>query len=155
MRAIVAMDPSRVIGYKGRIPWHIPEDFKWFKKITMGSPLLMGRSTFESIGKPLPGRYTYVLTNNPEKLLLPTTELCGYVGEKHIFDLPYQYRDTIWVCGGASVYKRFFPLVTEVYVTHVLDDYEGDTYMPYFEDHFPNQTIIQEAKNFWIVKYAK
>ena len=155
MKAIVAMDPYRVIGYKGRIPWHIPEDFKWFKRATMDCPLLMGHSTFDSIGKPLPGRYTYILTNNPEKLALPSAELCGYASEKQVFDMPLEFRKRMWVCGGAKVYQRFLPLCDEVYVSHIMEDYEGDTYMPEFEDQFPYSEIVEEHKDFWVVKHMK
>lgn len=156
MKAIVAMGPYRVIGNKGKLPWHLPEDFKWFKKVTMDSPLLMGRTTYQSLGvSHLPNRFIYILTHDTGKLDLPSTYHVAYTTERQVFDMPYQFRDRIWVCGGASVYQRFLPLCDEVYVTHVLDDYDGDTYMPEFEHGFPEQTIIREAKGFWIVKYAK
>ena len=73
IKAIAAMSLNRAIGYQGRIPWYLPEDFKWFKKITMGNILLMGRKTFESIGKPLPGRTTYVLTRKEMDIPQVTT----------------------------------------------------------------------------------
>ena len=155
MKAIVAMDPYRVIGYKGRIPWHYKDDFKWFKEITMGCPLLMGRSTFESIGKPLPGRYTYILTTDVAKTKLPIGELCGYVSPQWVLDLSPHLRAKFWICGGEKVYQKFLPLCDEVYVTHIMDNYEGDTYMPKFEHMFPTQRVLEEHKDFWIVKYTK
>ncbi|MFL2911132.1 MAG: dihydrofolate reductase [Limisphaerales bacterium] len=72
-QAIAAMSLNRVIGNKNNIPWHLPEDFKWFKKTTMGHVLLMGRKTFNSIGRPLPGRDTVVLTRNTQSIIgIPT-----------------------------------------------------------------------------------
>src|SRR5580765_1386778 len=68
MKAIAAMSLNRVIGAANKIPWHLPEDFKWFKKMTTGQVVVMGRKTFESIGKPLPGRSTVVLTSSPEPI---------------------------------------------------------------------------------------
>ena len=156
MKAIVAMTPNRVIGFRGRMPWTpITEDFRWFKHVTMGSSLLMGRTTFESIGKPLPGRFTYILTTDVAKTLLPAGELCAYVNERWIMELPFEKRNRIWVCGGAKVYQRFLPLCSEVYVTHIIEDYDGDTYMPEFESMFPNSKIVKETKDFWIVKHQK
>lgn len=161
MRAIVAMDPNRVIGNHGRIPWHISEDFKWFKEITMGCPLVMGRSTFESIGKPLPGRFTYILTNDPAKLALPKGELCQYVNKDglfHIFnqDLGWQMQlDDLWVCGGARVYQEFLPLCNDVYVSHIMECYEGDTFMPQFENDFPQQEVLRHNREFWVCKHSK
>lgn len=150
------MDPYRVIGYKGRILWHLPDDFKWFKKVTMGHDLLMGRSTFDSIGKPLPGRFTFILTNDQSKLQLPFGNLCGYVDEAWIRNMARFWskgRD-LWVCGGAKVYKQFLPLCSEVYVSHIMDDYEGDTYMPEFEANFPHSEVVEEHKDFWVVKHS-
>ena len=72
-RAIAAMAENRVIGNHNTIPWHLPEDFKWFKKTTMGQTLLMGRKTFDSIGRPLPGRQTIILSRN--QLSIPNTDI--------------------------------------------------------------------------------
>jgi len=155
MKAILAMDPHRVIGYKGRIPWHYSEDFKWFKATTMGGNLLMGRSTYESIGKPLPGRYTYILTTDSAKILLPPGTLSAYVDEKLINDMSPEMQNKTWLCGGAKVYKHFLPKCDEVYVTHIMEDFEGDTFMPEFEHMFPNAQILKETSDFWIVKYSK
>jgi dihydrofolate reductase len=149
MKAIVAMDMNRGIGFHGKLPWSpIKEDLKFFKNITWTNPLLMGRTTFESIGKPLNGRFTYILTHDMDKLKLPSGDSCAYVSEKDIFDIPYPSRNTIWICGGASVYQRFLPLIKEIYVTHIIDEYECDTFMPEFESQFPNSEIIKEAKNY-------
>lgn len=158
MKAIVAMDLNRVIGYKGRMPWHIPEDFKWFKKQTIGHSLIMGRNTFESIGNPLPGRFTYILTENKSKIALPKADECMYIGYDDLMNSLVSntwFAYTAWVCGGASVYEQLLPMCDEVYATIIIDEYEGDTFMPHFEDDFPNTEILREEKDFWMVRYWK
>jgi len=155
MKAIVAMDLNRVIGYKGRMPWHIPEDLKWFKKQTMCDFLIMGNTTYQSVGV-LPGRFTYVLTNNPEKLALPDAGECGYANLDTLKQkTAHLYSSRLWVCGGASVYEQLLPMCDEVYATIIIDEYEGDTFMPHFEDDFPNTEILREEKDFWMVRYWK
>src|SRR5215210_2954243 len=97
-KAIAAMSENRVIGLNNRIPWHLPEDFKWFKQMTTGQIVVMGRKTFDSIGKPLPNRQTIVLTRSP--LSIP--------GVKTISDLaeldPEKECSQIFICGGAQLY---------------------------------------------------
>ena len=176
MRAIVAMDGNRVIGNKGEIPWHISDDLKWFKRLTMGIPweraihvgpwnvepsagsstLVMGRKTFKKVG-PLPGRYTYCVTRDPEKLALPKTDTMKYASFNDVILLSqvgFVWGNT-WVVGGAEIYKLFMPQCTDVFVTHVLEDYDGDTFMPDFEDQFPTQEILKETKSYWIVRYSR
>jgi dihydrofolate reductase len=156
MKAIVAMAPDRVIGFRGKLPWPpIKEDFRWFKRLTMGFPLLMGRSTFESIGKPLEGRYTYILTSDQYKTTKPVGKTYAYVSETQVLNLPVDVQNNLWVCGGAKVYHRFLPFCDEIYVSHIIDEYDGDTFMPQFEERFPNSEILYEYKNFWILKYWK
>ena len=98
-RAIAAMAENRVIGNQNTIPWHLPEDFKWFKNTTMGATLLMGRKTFESIGRPLPGRQTIILSRSqfsiPNTVTVQTIDSIEAVATS----------DTIWVAGGAEIYQ--------------------------------------------------
>lgn len=159
MNAIAAMDPSRVIGCKGKIPWHIPEDFKWFKEQTMYHSLVMGSSTFDSLGgNPLKDRHTYVITNNPERLSRPPERLYEYVNLEKLFDEFNQdlaAQENVWLCGGAKIYNILLPFCKQIYMTHVIDEYEGDVFMPPFEGLFPNSEIIREEKDFWIVRYWK
>jgi dihydrofolate reductase len=155
MKAIAAMDLNRVIGYKGNIPWHLPEDFKWFKSKTMGQSLLMGNTTYKSVGV-LPGRFTYVLTTDEWLLSHPDSSNIAYVNEATLFKkTKWVPSDTIWVCGGAKTYQKYLPYCDELFVTLVLNEYEGDTYMPEFESMFPNSEIVRETKDFWIVRYWK
>lgn len=175
MKAIVAMDPNRVIGCKGEIPWHISEDFKWFKRVTMGIPyqravnisekvnvpvpergqhktmVVVGRKTYDKVGI-LPGRYHFVLTHNSEKLALPATDVCRYATYEDILAANSPY---MWVIGGANVYELLMPYVDEIFVTHVIDEYDGDAFMPSFEDRFPEQELLRETKDYSIVRYSK
>ncbi|HZL12535.1 MAG TPA: dihydrofolate reductase, partial [Verrucomicrobiae bacterium] len=80
-KAMAAMSLNRVIGAGGKIPWHLPDDFKWFKKMTMGHVVVMGRKTFESLGKPLPNRKNLVLTRHPQSLIRQHPEIFGQYHE--------------------------------------------------------------------------
>jgi len=156
MKAIAAMDPNRVIGYKNSIPWKCPEDLKWFKETTLNQILIMGRKTFESLNVPFSNRLTYVLTNDLYKLLIKPALLFKYITLNDLKkEIDIKNSNNVWVCGGSEVYKQLIPYCNEIYITHIIDEYYGDSYMPPFENLFPNQTIIKEYKHFWIVRYYK
>jgi dihydrofolate reductase len=143
------MSLNRVIGSGGRIPWHIPDDFKWFKQITMGHVLVMGRKTFESIGRPLPGRETVVLSRSE----------FSHPGVRTIRDLqeatfPGESR-TLFICGGAQIYEQYLPLCSELYLTLVNRRVEGDTFFPRFEDRFSLAETIRETPEFSILRYTR
>ena len=152
MKAIAAMDLNRGMGFRGKLPWHLPEDFKWFKQKTLETKkLVMGRETFREVG-PLKDRFTYVLTSESSALtVMPPFSSYRYVGPDFFKTEPH---DDIWLCGGAKTYTLLLPYCTEVYVTLVLNEYEVDTYMPPFEERFTEQTILLETKEFWIIKYS-
>ncbi len=157
MKAIAAMAGNRIIGNDGKIPWHIPEDFKWFKKFTMNQTLIMGRTTFETLPK-LPGRDIIVLSNTILHLQEYHTlfrDKCRHLQMRNertfnVMDFPNAI-----VAGGAKTYHNLLPLCDEIFMTHVIEDYEGDTYMPHFEHQFPNSEVLREAKDHWIVRYWK
>ncbi len=153
MKALAAMDVNRGMGFHGKLPWPpIKEDFRWFKQKTLETKkLVMGRDTFQFVG-PLKDRFTYVLTADSKLLAVPPFATYRYVSADFFKPEPH---DDMWLCGGAKTYTLLLPLCTEVYVTHVLGEYDVDTYMPPFEDMFQNQEIIFESKEFWIVKYSK
>lgn len=138
------MSEERVIGNKGDIPWHLPEDFKWFKKTTMGDILVMGRKTYESIGRPLPGRETYVLSRQPREI----------EGVHNFTDLEtleqLETKKTIWIAGGGEVYKQMLGKCSELYLTRVHRKVKGDAFFPQFEDNFTLHSIIHENKDFTI-----
>lgn len=168
------MGPNRVIGNKGEIPWRIPDDMKWFKRLTLGLPperaaltapwndvyvpkrgevlrniVVMGMKTYKQVGI-LPGRYNYVLTRQHEKLILPSTDVMRYASYEDVITLP---ENNVWVIGGAEIYELLLPYCNEVFVTHVIDEYEGDAFMPAFEHRYSHQDIIKETKDYSIVRY--
>src|ERR1041384_8375655 len=106
MKAIAAMSENRVIGNGNKIPWHIPEDFKWFKKMTTGNVVVMGRKTFESLGKPLPNRTNLILTRHPQQLIRAHPDVFGAYHEwrgGRYLQRPYQLRMTK-INGGSDLF---------------------------------------------------
>jgi dihydrofolate reductase len=171
-KAIAAMSLNRVIGAGNKIPWHLPEDFKWFKQMTTGHVIVMGRKTFESIGKPLPNRETIVLTRSNFQ----------YSGVRVIHDLKELIRTTgvpspvlpvtvspsdrvrsesdrsplrreVFICGGAQVYTQAVPLCSDLYLTLVKRHVEGDAFFPPFEDQFELVEEIRDSPEFKILHY--
>jgi len=132
LRAISAMSENRVIGDSGRIPWHLPADFRWFRQVTLGGVLLMGRKTFESIGKPLPGRQTIVLTRG-------TAPIPGVRTASEVEPLLEELRNDprpVWVCGGVEIYRLLLPLCGDLFLTRVPITVTGDAVFPPFESEF-------------------
>src|SRR3989442_8614981 len=101
------MSLNRVIGAGNKIPWHLPEDFKWFKKMTTGHVIVMGRKTFESIGKPLPNRTTIVLTRSP--VLIPGVQTISDLSRLDPASPELAGRE-MFICGGAQIYQQALPL---------------------------------------------
>jgi len=156
------MSQNRVIGANGKIPWHLPEDFRWFKQLTMGHFILMGRKTFESIGKPLPNRTSIVITRTPRKLAkdpLFAPALVGNwrprLGRSFQLGLTQMTERDVWlvrdlrklivayeqvkpqrklfVVGGANIYAQLLPRCSDLYLTQVFREVEGDAFFPEFE----------------------
>jgi len=149
-RAIAAMSQNRVIGNGSEIPWRIPEDFKWFKETTMGGVLVMGRKTWDSIGRPLPGRKTAVVSRSQPSLpdgvdLLDSLEAIDERG----------YTDPIWICGGAEIYRQALSRCQELYLTLVKREVEGDAFFPGFEDQFQLDSAIRDVSEYQILKYLR
>ncbi len=125
----VAMDKNRLIGCENALPWHLPADLKHFRAVTMGKTIIMGRKTYESIGRPLPGRLNVILSRNP-LLTLAGCQVLHRLDEVLAFS--QQYEESV-VIGGASVYDKLLPEVQRMYVTWVDGEFRGDTYFPQFE----------------------
>ena len=147
MKAIAAMSLNRVIGRDNKIPWHLPEDFKWFKQLTTGQVVVMGRRTFESIGRPLPHRETIVLSKTARSL--PGVRIIASLDE---LDLQHEDRD-VFICGGAEVYRTALPRCSDIYLTILDREFEGDVFLPEFEDQFDLVETIREGPDFRIVRY--
>ncbi|MBT2685843.1 dihydrofolate reductase [Bacillus sp. ISL-37] len=128
---IWAMDENRVIGYHNQLPWRLPEDLKFFKRVTMGHPIAMGRKTYESIGKPLPGRENIVITRDdnydPEgcTVMHSIDEMLAYAAENK--------SEEIFVIGGAEIFKEVLQHADKLYLTMIHHQFEGDTFFPVFD----------------------
>ena len=147
-KAIAAMSENRVIGRGGAIPWHLPEDFKWFKQLTMGHALVMGRKTFESIGRPLPGRETIVVSRS--QFTHPGVRVISGLGQ---IDLENEPRE-VFICGGAEIYALALPLCSDLYLTLVKRKVEGDVLFPPFEEFFRFEKILLERPEFEVRHYT-
>lgn len=126
--AICAMSENRVIGHNNQLPWHLPADLKHFKNLTMGNPILMGRKTYESIGRPLPGRLNVIITSNRNYQAAGCTVVDSIEKALEIT----QESDELFIIGGASLYRGMLPLTQRLYLTLIHQDIEGDTYFPEF-----------------------
>ena len=129
---IVAASQNNVIGLDNQLPWHLPEDLQYFKSVTMGKPILMGRKTYDSIGRPLPGRANIVLTrdaswtadgvqvvNDLDAALAASEKACAVAGS-----------DELMIIGGEQIYRKFLPVASKLYLTKVEAEIEGDAYFP-------------------------
>jgi len=146
-KAIAAMSENRVIGNGPKIPWHLPEDFKWFKKMTTGQIVIMGRKTFDSIGKPLPNRTTIVLSRSP--LQIPGVQVLTDLGQ---IDPNADTRD-FFICGGAQIYEQALPLCSDLFLTRVKREVEGDILFPSFEKQFRLHDQLFDGPDFRILHY--
>lgn len=123
---IVAMDARRVIGYENRLPWHLPADLKHFRQLTMGKPILMGRRTWESIGRPLPGRINIVITRDPAY----TAEGCIVVHSVEEALRAAAGHDEVMLIGGEQLYRQLLPRADRLYITQVDGEFPGDAWFP-------------------------
>nr|WP_018955093.1 type 3 dihydrofolate reductase [Thioalkalivibrio sulfidiphilus] len=136
---IVAVDRNRLIGRNNQLPWHLPADLAFFKRTTMGAPMLMGRKTWESIGRPLPGRTSIVITRDPDyraegAIVVHSIE----EGIAAAGDAP-----ELFVIGGAKLFVDTLPLADRLYLTQINHAFEGDTWFPEIGDAW--REISREA----------
>jgi dihydrofolate reductase len=146
--AVVAMDPNRLIGRDGSLPWHLPEDLAFFKKTTLGHPVLMGRKTFESIGRPLPKRRNIVLTRD-RSWSHPGVEVI------HSPDEIPETEGNLFVIGGAEIYKALSGRIAGWLVSHVHDKHQGDTHLAEFEQDFPVVETVEEHTDFTVKRHLR
>lgn len=126
---IVAMDKNNLIGSNNELPWHLPADLAFFKRTTMGKPIVMGRKTFESIGKPLPGRRNIVVTRDPDF----SAAGCDVVNSIDAAIALCRDDEEIMLIGGASLYQQSLELATNMYITRIDHEFEGDTWFPEYQ----------------------
>lgn len=156
--AIVATDENGTIGKAGEIPWYLPADLKFFKRTTLGHPVVMGRKTFESIGRPLPKRTNIVLSRDP--FFMATGVVVVHSLEEALSHEACQASEKVFIIGGGEIYRQAMPLVSEVYLTTVdtlIED--GDAFFPSLSPEDWQETWREEheadEKNTFSYRYAK
>jgi len=145
---IVAMAENRAIGKDNDLLWHLPDDFKHFKSVTMGKPILMGRKTYESIGKPLPGRENIVITRD-KNFSADGTTLVNSIPEA--LEASKQY-DEVMVIGGASFYEQMLPVADRLYITVVHETFDADAFFP--EINLDEWDVIEQSEHAADEKHA-
>jgi len=141
------MAQNRVIGRDNKLPWHLPEDLRWFKKRTTGQVVIMGRKTWESLGRPLPNRENVVVTRS--ELNVPGVRTIRSLAEVDPNVDPRDY----FVIGGAQLFAEALPQCSDLYLTLVKREVEGDVFLPDFEEQFTLAETIQETPEFAIRHY--
>ena len=139
---MLAMARNGVIGDHNRLPWHLPEDLKHFKMLTMGHPILMGRKTFAAIGRPLPGRENIVLTRDTE------FKVDGVTVIHNPQELIPRSGEEIFIIGGAEVYKIFWSQVGKMYLTLVHGDFSGDAFFPVTD--WQSEFVVSESSGLLV-----
>ncbi len=151
IHAIVAMTDKRVIGKRNELPWKLKGDLPRFKKLTSGHTVIMGRNTYESIGRPLPNRYNIVL--DFEKRSVEGAEVAGSIDEA--LTLAQAHGTDIFVIGGASIYEQMLPFVDALHVSHVKKDYEGDVFFPEYTAAEWKELDREDFEDFTAVTYER
>jgi dihydrofolate reductase len=156
LSVIVALAKNRVIGLNNTLPWHLPEDLKRFKQLTMGHHIIMGRKTYESLGRLLPGRQTVIVTRNPDykvdgAIVVHSLEQAISVSSAD---------SEAFLIGGAELYQQSLPLAKRLYLTMIDAEFEGDVYFPEIElDHWDlleqQDLISQQGWAFHYLSYQR
>ena len=150
---IVAIAHNRVIGYENKMPWHLPAELAYFKRITTGHPIIMGRKTFQSIGRPLPNRRNIVVSRNP------TFAGEGIEVRPSLNDaLALATADNPFVIGGATLYLEALPLADRLYITEIEAELNGDTFFPLIDDsvweEYSREVRAKDEKNIFNLAFT-
>lgn len=129
---LLAMDANLLIGQRNTLPWHLPDDLRHFKKMTIGHPVVMGRKTFDSIGKPLPGRQNIVLTRDPN---FAPADAAVFHSVKDFLKSGMTCGRECFIIGGEQIFEAFIPYADRLYITRIDAEFEGDTFFTVFDDH--------------------
>ncbi|EEX34874.1 MULTISPECIES: type 3 dihydrofolate reductase [Vibrio] len=150
---IAAMAKDRVIGKDNQMPWHLPADFAWFKRCTMGKPVVMGRKTYESIGRPLPGRQNIVISRDANLAIEDVTTVTSIDDAiKAAGDV-----EEVMIIGGGAIYKACLPQADKLYVTYIDAQIEGDTQFPSWGDMFKeshSENYAADEKNAYDMRFV-
>ncbi|MDQ6962146.1 MAG: dihydrofolate reductase [Mariprofundaceae bacterium] len=149
---MVAMADQRVIGYQNTLPWHLPADMTFFKRNTMAKAILMGRKTYDSIGRPLPGRDNIILSRQQDLQV----KGCQVI---HTLEQAAQYEGEELICiGGARLYQQCLPLVQRIYLTEIAGSFAGDAFFPELPDHQWHRVVHEahaaDEKNHWDYSFS-
>lgn len=148
--AIVAMTPERVIGLDGALPWRLPEDLAFFKRTTLEHPIVMGRKTYESIGRPLPKRRNIVITRD-RNWSAEGIDVIHSPDELSALDLD----GDVFIIGGSLIYEAFLPHLDELLVSHVYHRYPGDTWFPSIDGRFSKVETVEMHEEFQVIRYQR
>jgi dihydrofolate reductase len=151
LTAVVAMTPERVIGREGTLPWHLPEDLAFFKRTTSGHPIVMGRKTYESIGRPLPKRRNIVLTRDPDWSAEGVEVIHSPADLGKLPDLGGR----VFIIGGSEIYSAFLPALDDLLVSHIFEKHAGDTRLPDFESLFPASEVVETHTDFEVRRHFR
>lgn len=157
MIAVAAISRNRIIGYKNSIPWHEPEDFKWFKELTTGGTLIMGRQTFVSLPKILPNRKHIVITRNPFlDINDPHNQVTFVTSKVHSYMSQIKNDDKTFLIGGEQIFQQFLSYCKELYLTVLNYEVVGDKLFPAFEYFFQKDyTVVKQSANFEVRHYVR
>lgn len=160
--AVVAIGKNRELGLAGKLLWHIPDDLKRFKELTLGHPLIMGRKTFESIlgytsGKPLPGRTNIVITRHPAdmmEIVSPSSDVIVVSSLEEAIGRAKTLDDKeVHIGGGAQIYEQALPYIDKLYLTLIDDEKEADSFFPPYEKEFTKK-VFEEKREWNGLRYA-
>lgn len=153
---IAALADNRVIGLDGKMPWHLPADLAYFKRSTMGCPVIMGRKTFDSIGKPLPGRRNIVLSRNAG-LTLPGCDVFTDINTA-LSSIDTETPE-VFIIGGQQLYEQALPLADKLYLTHIEAMLDGDTFFPDYTALEWRQVLLEQhspdERNPWPYRFEQ
>ncbi|MEF1304110.1 type 3 dihydrofolate reductase [Vibrio owensii] len=153
MSMIAAMADNRIIGKDNQMPWHLPADFAWFKRCTMGKPVVMGRKTYESIGRPLPGRLNIVISRDASLSIEGVTTVTSI---EQALEVAGEVEE-VMIIGGGAIYAACLPMANKLYVTHIEAEIDGDTQFPDWGSEFKetySEAYQADEKNAYNMRFT-
>ncbi|MGR5546165.1 type 3 dihydrofolate reductase [Vibrio sp. PNB22_2_2] len=150
---IAAMADNRIIGKDNQMPWHLPADFAWFKRCTMGKPVVMGRKTYDSIGRPLPGRLNIVISRDASLLIEGVTTVTSI---EQALEVTGDVEE-VMIIGGGAIYAACLPMANKLYVTHIEAKIDGDTQFPDWGTDFKetySEVCRADEKNAYNMRFT-
>jgi len=150
---VAAMAQDRVIGKDNQMPWHLPADFAWFKRCTMGKPVVMGRKTYDSIGRPLPGRQNIVISRDASLVIEGVTTVTSI---EEALQAAGDVEE-VMIIGGGTIYQACLPRANKLYVTYIDAKIEGDTQFPAWSEEFSEsycETYSADEKNAYDMRFV-